>query len=69
MVMEHVSGGELFDYIVKHGKVMMVGCFDLICRYQVMSDVFLFVDIKLSVPQVISSSSWSWYPVVNYLII
>ena len=21
MVMEHVSGGELFDYIVKHGKV------------------------------------------------
>ena len=69
MVMEHVSGGELFDYIVKHGKVMTVGCFDLICRYQVMSDVFLFVDIKLSVLQVIFSSSWSWYPVVNYLII
>ncbi len=21
MVMEYVSGGELFDYIVKHGKV------------------------------------------------
>ena len=24
MVMEHVSGGELFDYIVKHGKVSHV---------------------------------------------
>jgi hypothetical protein len=21
MIMEHVAGGELFDYIVKHGKV------------------------------------------------
>ncbi len=23
MVMEYVSGGELFDYIVKHGKVVL----------------------------------------------
>ena len=22
MIMEYVSGGELFDYIVKHGKVV-----------------------------------------------
>ena len=69
MVMEHVSGGELFDYIVKHGKVNYGGCAFLNCRYEVMSGVFLFVDIKLSVRQVIFSSSWSWYPVVNYLII
>ena len=25
MVMEYVSGGELFDYIVKHGKVSSSG--------------------------------------------
>ena len=26
MVMEYVSGGELFDYIVKHGKVIASLC-------------------------------------------
>ena len=26
MVMEYVSGGELFDYIVKHGKVLRTIC-------------------------------------------
>ena len=26
MVMEYVSGGELFDYIVKKGRVSHVGC-------------------------------------------
>ena len=25
MVMEYVSGGELFDYILKHGKVSIRG--------------------------------------------
>lgn len=29
MVMEYVSGGELFDYIVKHGKVLIY----LLTRY------------------------------------
>lgn len=24
MIMEYVSGGELFDYIVKHGKVLQL---------------------------------------------
>lgn len=26
MVMEHVGGGELFEYIIKHGKVRWVQC-------------------------------------------
>jgi hypothetical protein len=25
MIMEYVSGGELFEYIVKHGKVYSMG--------------------------------------------
>jgi len=26
MVMEHVGGGELFEYIIKHGKVCIINC-------------------------------------------
>jgi len=28
MVMEHVGGGELFEYIIKHGKVSQSLCSD-----------------------------------------
>ena len=36
MIMEYVSGGELFDYIVKHGKVSFV----------LLNCIFLFVKWK-----------------------
>ena len=53
MVMEHVSGGELFDYIVKHGKVSH----------------FILLDIKWSAHQQISSWWWNMCREENSLII
>lgn len=34
MIMEYVSGGELFDYIVKHGKVFLkMSCYSTLTRH------------------------------------
>lgn len=39
MIMEYVSGGELFDYIVKHGKVGLTICFqNVFCTESNFSD-------------------------------
>ena len=38
MVMEYVAGGELFDYIVKHGKVCIKLC---ICLRDNISSVYV----------------------------